>query len=375
MNNLQAYIPQLLASGLDHLREMARMPAAVTRRYEQMAGPVGSSIDIPLPPEIAVQPVVPSATAPATADLAPGSISLNLDQWHEAAFYMTDQDYLEVERGLLPSAAQGAIKALANFVDKFILAKAAGFYGIAGTTATSAFSAGIPDIVDARTRLNQQLCPDDGARRVVVSPIAEGHALQIPAFHDASFGVGGKAILKGELTERFGFGWMMDQNVLSHTSGAAVGALINDAGAALAVGDKALPVDGISGGTILKGDVLSIAGSTQTYVATADIAGGVVAIEPGLVEVPADNAAITVLGDHELNLAFHPEAIAFASRPLLGTRHPGSLFEQLSDPLSGISLRLEVTREHKRDRFSYDILFGAEIIRREFGCRVLGPAS
>lgn len=376
MNNLQAYIPQLLAGGLDHLREAALMPAAATSRYQSMAGPLGSTIDIPLPPEIPVREVVPGPNAPATADMTPRSISMALDQWHEADFYLDDRDYLEVERGLLPGAAGGAAKALANFVDSYMLRLGAGFYGVAGTVGANVFSNDVADIVDVRTRLNQQLCPNEN-RRMVVSPTAEGEALKIQAFHNATFGVGAEAIRNGNLESRFGFGWMMDHNIRDHVSGGGVGYLVNDAGGALALGDNAVTLDGVTGGTILQGDILTFAGEpTHTYVATADITGaGVVAIEPPLRALPVDNEAVAVTASHELNFAFHPEAIAFASRPLAATRHPGSTFEQLSDPVSGISLRLEVERQYKQDRFSYDILFGSAIIRREFGCRILGPAA
>jgi hypothetical protein len=86
----------------------------------------------------------------------------------------------------------------------------------------------------------------------------------------------------------------------------------------------------------------------------------------------ADNVAITIRATHVMNLAMHRDFIAFASRPLAGSNHPSSVISQVVDPISGLALRLEITREHRRDRFAYDILYGADVVRRELGARLAG---
>ena len=63
----------------------------------------------------------------------------------------------------------------------------------------------------------------------------------------------------------------------------------------------------------------------------------------------------------------------WATRPLMDSANGlGNLTQSAVDPVSGLSLRLEVSREHKRTRFSYDILYGADVVRRELGCRIAG---
>ena len=42
------------------------------------------------------------------------------------------------------------------------------------------------------------------------------------------------------------------------------------------------------------------------------------------------------------------------------------------DPVSGVALRLEVSRQFKQTTFSYDVLGGAAVIRRELGVKILG---
>ena len=66
--------------------------------------------------------------------------------------------------------------------------------------------------------------------------------------------------------------------------------------------------------------------------------------------------------------------IAFAMAPLIDTvQMPGASFQGVAiDENSGLSLRVEVTRQHRQWQWSYDALYGASVIRQELGVRLAG---
>jgi len=377
-NTLNEVTPQLLAMGLRALREQSFMPLVVNREYDEMAGQRGSTIDVPIPSAIAAQDVSPAATPPSTADVSPTSVPIALDQWKEAPFYLTDKDQMEVQRGTLPMQASEAVKSLANAVNNYILGLYTAIYGYTGTAGTTPFASDTSDATDARKILNTQLAPMD-PRRMVIDPDAEANALNLRAFQDASFSTSGSAILEGQINRKLGFDWLMHQLVPTHTAGTAVNktvTLTSDS----AADATSVTLDNDSGtSTLLEGDIISFAGHSQTYVVTADATlttGGVsVSIDPPLqqaVDGSGTAVAVTVRDDHTVNLAFHRDAIAFATRPLAGSNHPNAVIEQRVDQASGLALRLEVSREHKRDRFSFDVLYGAAVIRPELAVRLAG---
>lgn len=379
-NTMTEVMPKLLAQGLLALRQQAIMPRLVNRAYETQAADRGSTINVPIPSAIAAQAVSPAATPPSTADIIPTSVAIQLTEWWEAPFYLTDKDLLEIMDGVIPMQASEAIKSLANKIDQTILGKYVGVYGWAGTAGTTPFGTDLSEYTEARTVLNRQLAPIND-RRVVLNPDAEGNALLLRAFQDASFGGGTGVILEGQIGRKVGAEWWMDQNMPSHTTGAATaGTIALDDTVARAVGTTTLHMDGFSVKPSV-GDVFTIAGDTQTYVVTASttLAGtdSDVSFQPGLmVAIPAvdGNEVVTFKASHAVNLAFHRDAFAFASRPLLDTNFPDMQVAMQSavDPLSGVTLRLEITREHKRWRWSFDTLFGAALVRAQLAARIAG---
>jgi len=374
-NTVTEVLPKLLAQGLLALRQQSIMPRFVNRAYETLAGEKGSTIDVPIPSAIAIAAVSPAATPPSTADVAPTKVAIALSEWWEAPFYLTDKDVLEVMDGTIPMQASEAVKAVANKVDQDILNLYKSVYGFAGAAGSTPFANDLSEFLTADQVLNDQLAAVD-PRAVILNARATGNAKGLRAIQDASWRNDPEAMRRSEIGFVLGYSWAMDQNVPRHTAGTNSGATTDSAGYALGV--KTVTLASAGTGTILVGDIITFAGDDQTYAVTegdTDVSdGGAISFVPGLkVVIPTSPVAITTKASHRVNLAFHRDAFALATRPFAGA-DPMNLGQYLAavDPVSGLTLRLEVTREHKRTRFSYDILYGVQLVRPEYGCRLAG---
>ena len=310
MNDLSKVVDKLLAQGLLALRGTCVMPRLVNSDYSNLAAQQGASIDVPIPSAIKAQAVTPGATSQDTGDISPVSATIKLDRWMEAPFYLTDKDLMEANRGVIPMQASEAVKAIANDVNATLLGLGRKFYGMVGTPGTTPFST-VVDATNARKVLNRQLAPVND-RRIVLDPDAEAAALGLSGFADVSKSGDARPIIDGTIGRKYGFDWAMDQQVPSFEA------------------------------SVMTEGALTVNGANEA-------------------------------GAQVVSLAFHRDAIAFATRPLMDSANGlGNLTQYAVDPVSGLSLRLEVSREHKRTRFSYDILYGADVVRRELGCRIAG---
>lgn len=374
-NDLRAVTPKLLAQGLLALRGTCVMPRLVNSDYSEEAAQKGASIDVPIPSAIKAKDVNPSRFAPEDEDVTPTTATIKLDQWKEAPFYLTDKNMLEVEQGIIPMQASEAIKAIASDVNIHLLNLGRKFYGMVGTPGVTPFAT-VKDATGARKTLNRQKAPM-GDRRIVVDPDAEAEALGLSGFADVSKSGDARPIIEGTIGRKYGFDWAMDQEVPTfQASVMSEGALsVNGAHAA---GVAVVSLNKATNAAALReGDILTFAGHDQTYVVVKDAAltvgNNAVEVYPPLSDALAGSEAVQVAAPHVMNLAFHRDAIAFATRPLADSVEGlGSLIQSAVDPVSGLSLRLEVSRQHKRTRFSFDILYGAEVVRRELGCRIAG---
>jgi hypothetical protein len=377
-NNLDEVMPKILAQGMKCLRQNAIMSRLVTRDYQGEAAQKGDVINIPLSSALTVADVSPSVAYVTGEDAVPTKVQVTLDFWKKSGFYMTDKDLKEAMDGHVMRQAEEAVKALSNAVDSFILGKHVGIYGAAGTAGSTPFNGSLTDAKNARVKLNKQLAPSDGLVGVL-NPDAEGNLGIVPEVLRADERGDNQGIIKGVVGEKLGFRWYMDQNVTTYTPGSAWVTGYTVSSISVAAGDTTLNITNTTAaGSIKIGDIFTLGGSSQQYVVTvtATFSATVpmaISFKPALVSAHSAAVALTVIGTaYVANLAFHRDAFAWASRPLGDISGLGNAVQSVADPISGIALRLEVSRQNKQTMFEYDILGGANLIRRELACKILG---
>lgn len=377
-NNISNVLPKILARGLLALREQAVMPRIINMDYSTEAAQKGDTIDVPIPSALSVSDVTPSNVLEAPADSSPSKVQIALNNWRKVNFHLDDKQVVEIDRNahFMPMQMSEAVRALANDINGSILDKYKGVYGFAGTAGTTPFTSDVTSATSARQVLNEQLAPRDN-RRMVLDFAAEAKALALPDFQRVNESGDAGVKREGEIGRKFGFDIFTDDQVRTHTAGGSGTPLVNGA---LSAGDTSVAIDGMTGADgLVAGDVITFAGHAQTYsVITAGVAAAgaqTVTVSPALKASVADNAAITVKGDHVVNLAFHRDAFALAMRPLAAATSGdgyGSQIVSMTDPVTGLSMRLEVYRQYKQVVYELDALWGVELIRPELATRIAG---
>jgi hypothetical protein len=357
------------------------MAQLVNRDLQGMAQKKGNVVNVPIPSAVAARAVTPAVTFAANVDSSPTSAPVTLDQWYEAPVQLSDSDTAAIDQEqFIYMQSSEAIKSLANNVDNAIIAHHTGFYGYVGAAGTSPFNASLNVAASAMKQLSLQNAPVD-SRRAVIDPVAQAN-LAINSAVLNPFGPDELAtmVLRDyTIGKKLGFDWYMDQNIVTNvfTPGTAwVTGLVASTQSG-SVGDTTLNVlNATASGTVKVGDIFTVGSGFYTITAATTLSAtvqSVITFQPALTTIVATNAALVVVGTaYTPNLAFHRDAWAFASRPLSGVFQAGNILQAPTDPVSGIALRLELSRQYKQETLSYDILYGTNIVRRGLGIKILG---
>lgn len=382
-NTLTNVIPVLVAQGLETLRSACVAPKLVNTDYSNDPANQGDTVNLWIPSAVAASAVSPSATPVQGPDINPVRAPIPLSQWRKAGFYMTDKSRFEVVNGLKVGQAAECVKSLAEELNAYVWATAASIYNTAGTPGTTPFASDVSAYTKARGYLNKARAPM-ADRRVVLGVDAETNALGLPVLTTFQ-NIGDKTTMTtGQIGTKLGADWYMDQQIPSQaTATPSAGAITVNGAQAVGAGST----DNGRTGTLslakatnptnlIAGDKFTIAGGTQTYVVlsavTLAVGNTTVSIAPALQVATSGGEAVTVLAAHVMNLAFHRDAFGLVTRPIQALNANTERSFAMQDPITGLTLRLEVIRQNKQDYYEYDILYGAACVRPELGCIIAG---
>ena len=172
----------------------------------------------------------------------------------------------------------------------------------------------------------------------------------------------------GIITRAEGFDIHNSQQVKTLVAkGTGASATTNNAGYALGATSITLAAAGT--GTIIAGDIMTIAGDANKYVVvtgTGAVSGATIVIaEPGLkVAIATSTTAITLIAATTRNMFFHQSAIQLATRapamPEGGDNADDILLQ--TDPVSGITYEIAVYRQKRQVRFEVNLAWGVKVI-------------
>lgn len=388
-NDLAGLISAIIGRSQLALRTKTVLPRVINTDYSTDAARPGEVINVNFAEPGTVTDVTPAAVPPTAEDADTTNRPITLNKWRKVHWYLNSDESAKIMASdtWLPPVMSQRLDDLIADINADIFTVYPEIYGYAGTAGTTPFSGspGSSDVAaDLRKVLNTQKCPTSG-RVGVIDVDADAAATKLAEFRDADRSGDPDVVMEGEIGRKFGFDWMWDHQVPTHTAGTAgvdSDVIAVDNGAGYAAGIKSMNVDVDAGtSTFVVGDVFSIAGHTTTYTATNadtfDVTGVTLSFEPGLEAAVVDDQVLTFKTTHVVNLGMHRNAIGFASRPVqpdsLGSAIPqNALFVPFVDEVTGLALQLMIMQQYHRVTWELSCLWGKKLIRPAMASRLAG---
>ncbi|MDH0145153.1 hypothetical protein N7335_01970 [Stutzerimonas stutzeri] len=370
-NDLDALVNDtVLPLAMSRLRGQLTMPKLITVDTADEAKQVGETVRVQKPIKFsqADEHGVDGSTA---SDLVAEKVDLKLNRHIYKEFKMSDREFTGSMGGSIPSALEGAVDVIAEAVNAAIFAMVQEVSAYSGVL-DSQNGRTKDDLISAKTKLDQAKVSKSG-RNLVLSSESEGELLKVfTAGNDQS------AEKEGFIGRRFGFDTYSDIQCDYHVAGTASADANIVTAINVAAGSKILVLEGATAGaTVVKGDVITIAGQSFAVAEATVFADGsaAVSVENAVETAIASGTAAQVAGTHRGDVAFTKDAFVIAFRQLENpTEVPGVTVGSMTDPVTGITLRLMswYNPSTENTHWKLETLFGVKAVAPERAIRLGG---
>jgi hypothetical protein len=374
-NTLTALAPTLFSAAKEVANEPFGVVSAINANFDDKRVARGDTVSVPVAPARTASDFTPAATAGSGSDATATTVGVTITKSRKVDWNLTGEQLRSLQNGgtdqdWVSQLIKQGMRTLRNECEiDAALAIKVGASRAFGTAGTTPFASDLSALTNAR-----KILADNGA------PLAD---LQFVGDTSAGLNLRNLGVIQnhyqagtdeerrsGVLQRQFGFMPRESAGIGTHTKGTGSGYLVNNGGG-YAIGATAITVD-TGTGTILAGDVITIASDPNKYVVVSALAGGVVTIAaPGLRVAAADNAAITVGNNYAANLAFERSACVGVMRPPLVPENPTIQQMAISDQMGMTYLMLEIA-QYGQVSWELHLAWGFKSVNGEFSAIVLG---
>ena len=319
----------------------------------------------------------PSMTIPEGTDQTVDNKTMSLDNYVSVQIPWTGEDIKHVNNGpgfetIYGDQIKQAMRAITNKIEQDIaLAASQGASRAFGTAGTTPFASNFSEVAEVRQILVDNGCPTDGQISLVLNSTAGTKLRNLAQLQQVNTAGNQDLLRQGTLLDLQGLMLKESAGIVSHTKGTGASYLLNGA---VAVGGSSLTVD-TGTGTILAGDIITLASDTNKYVVNSALASNVLSIgTPGLRIAGANSAALTVGNSYTPNVAFHKAAVELGIRPPALPNGGDSAVDIMTvqDPFSGLVFEIAVYKGYMKTMLEVRCLYGVKVWKPDHVALLLG---
>lgn len=357
-------------------RELVGFIPAVSRDSNAERAAKDQTVRSPVVGAMAAEDLTPAAYAADTPNQTIGYVDMTISKARSVPFGVTGEENRSLNTaGTMATINRDriaqALRTLTNEVETDLAAlhvHASRAYGTYNVTPFGT-AADLSDFAQSRRILDDNGCPQSDLHMVLGSTaVANIRGKQSGLFKVNEAGTD-QLLRFGVLGNVEGFDLHNSGKVKTAvTAGTGASATTNTAG--YAVGATVITLASAGTGTIIAGDIITIAGDTNKYVVEsgdADVsnAGTITLAEPGLlVAIAASATAITIIAATTRNMFFHRSAIQLATRapamPDEGDAADDVMM--VTDPVSGITYEFCIYKQKRQVRYEVNLAWGVKMV-------------
>ena len=371
-NDIAAYVNEVvLPDAMKRLRARVVARNMLTVNNEDESKEVGDTIRVPMPVSFDTHDEFDEVNGTTATPISVKKVDVKLDKHFYKQVEFSDMEFTGSMSGAIENALGGMIDVIGRGVNSSIANLALEIPHFSGNL-TSNNKRDQSDLIVLQQAIEQYNVYDD--RRIYLTSQSNADLLHVYGTYNYR-----DVESSGVLGNVLNFQPITDNQAISFKAGSA--SLNNGLklAAEASAGSLILNITASAGDRFVKGDVLVVAGTDQTFaVGTTVIAvtgANAVQVTTAVKSTIPAGAAVEVKGDHRIDLAATPTWAMMATRKLLSpSDQPGVIAGYITDEVSGLTLQSMIWYDaaRRKHQFRLETLFGLKVLDHDRAMRMGG---